>query len=122
MILQNINYNKSNLRWTVSSSESPNREASISWEDARLYELGIFDLFWIASIIRQCLLISDHDKGVIFTRILHLDPITVKTEIAQKNFERSIPAGFFTYPVSQAADITAFKANLVHLWDDPPSK
>ena len=43
---------------------------------------------------------------------------TVKTEIAQKNFERSIPAGFFTYPVSQAADITAFKANLVPVGDD----
>ena len=38
---------------------------------------------------------------------------TVKAEIQQKHFERSIPAGFFTYPVSQAADITAFKANLV---------
>lgn len=43
---------------------------------------------------------------------------TVKTEIAQKNFERSLPAGFFTYPVSQAADITAFKANLVPVGDD----
>ena len=36
---------------------------------------------------------------------------TVKAEIQQKNFERSIPAGFFTYPVSQTADITAFKGN-----------
>ncbi|KRM17864.1 tryptophanyl-tRNA synthetase II [Ligilactobacillus hayakitensis DSM 18933 = JCM 14209] len=43
---------------------------------------------------------------------------TVKTEIKQKNFERSLPAGFFTYPVSQAADITAFKANLVPVGDD----
>lgn len=43
---------------------------------------------------------------------------TVKTEIKQKNFERSIPAGFFTYPVSQAADITAFKASLVPVGDD----
>lgn len=43
---------------------------------------------------------------------------TVKAEIAQKNFERSIPTGFFTYPVSQAADITAFKANLVPVGDD----
>lgn len=43
---------------------------------------------------------------------------TVKAEIAQKNFERSIPAGFFTYPVSQAADITAFKAELVPVGDD----
>lgn len=43
---------------------------------------------------------------------------TVKAEIQQKNFERSIPAGFFVYPVSQAADITAFKANLVPVGDD----
>ena len=42
----------------------------------------------------------------------------VKAEIQQKNFERSIPAGFFTYPVSQAADITAFKAELVPVGDD----
>ena len=43
---------------------------------------------------------------------------TVKVEIQQKNFNRSIPAGFFTYPVSQTADITAFKANLVPVGDD----
>ena len=35
---------------------------------------------------------------------------TVKAEIQQKNFEASIPAGFLCYPVSQASDITAFKA------------
>lgn len=43
---------------------------------------------------------------------------TVKAEIQQKNFERSIPAGFFTYPVSQTADITAFKADTVPVGDD----
>lgn len=43
---------------------------------------------------------------------------TVKAEIQQKNFNRSIPAGFFTYPVSQTADITVFKANLVPVGDD----
>lgn len=43
---------------------------------------------------------------------------TVKAEIQQKNFNRSIPAGFFTYPVSQTADITAFKANLVPVGED----
>ena len=43
---------------------------------------------------------------------------TVKAEIQQKHFERSIPAGFFTYPVSQSADITAFKSNLVPVVDD----
>ena len=43
---------------------------------------------------------------------------TVKTEIAQKGFEESLPLGFFCYPVSQAADITAFKANLVPVGED----
>ena len=43
---------------------------------------------------------------------------TVKSEIKQKNFEASVPAGFFIYPVSQAADITAFKATLVQVGED----
>ena len=43
---------------------------------------------------------------------------TVKAEIQQKNFESSIPVGFFTYPISQAADITAFKATTVPAGED----
>lgn len=43
---------------------------------------------------------------------------TVKTEIKQKKFGQSVPAGFFTYPVSQAADITAFKATTVPVGED----
>ena len=43
---------------------------------------------------------------------------TVKAEIKQKNFEMSLPMGFLTYPVSQAADITAFKANTVPVGED----
>ncbi|EHJ57256.1 tryptophanyl-tRNA synthetase [Streptococcus urinalis FB127-CNA-2] len=43
---------------------------------------------------------------------------TVKTEIAQKGFGESIPAGFLVYPVAQAADITAFKANFVPVGTD----
>ncbi|KTD45540.1 tryptophanyl tRNA synthetase [Legionella rubrilucens] len=43
---------------------------------------------------------------------------TVKTEIQQKGFDSSIPAGFFCYPVSQAADIAAFKAEAVPVGDD----
>lgn len=43
---------------------------------------------------------------------------TVKQEIRQKNFGDAIPAGFMTYPVSQAADITAFKASLVPVGED----
>ena len=43
---------------------------------------------------------------------------TVKTEIAQKGFGESIPTGFLVYPIAQAADITAFKANLVPVGND----
>ncbi|MEP1448725.1 MAG: tryptophan--tRNA ligase [Paraglaciecola sp.] len=43
---------------------------------------------------------------------------TVKSEIQNKGFERSIPAGFLTYPISQAADITGFNASLVPVGDD----
>ncbi|MCH5216758.1 MAG: tryptophan--tRNA ligase [Muribaculaceae bacterium] len=43
---------------------------------------------------------------------------TVKTEIQMRNFEKSIPLGFFSYPVSQAADITAFKATTVPVGED----
>ena len=43
---------------------------------------------------------------------------TVKTEIQMRNFETSIPVGFFTYPISQASDITAFKATTVPVGED----
>ena len=43
---------------------------------------------------------------------------TVKTEIKMRNFEQSIPVGFFCYPVSQASDITAFKATTVPVGED----
>ena len=43
---------------------------------------------------------------------------TVKAEIQQRNFEASIPVGFFAYPISQASDITAFKATTVPVGED----
>ncbi len=43
---------------------------------------------------------------------------TVKAEIAQKGFSRTLPTGFLVYPISQAADITAFKADRVPVGDD----
>ena len=43
---------------------------------------------------------------------------TVKNEIQMRKFEQSIPVGFFNYPISQAADITAFKANVVPVGED----
>ena len=58
-----------------------------------------------------------HYLNLVTVARLHRNP-TVKEEIKQKNFENSIPAGFFIYPVSQAADITAFKATLVPVGED----
>ena len=43
---------------------------------------------------------------------------TVKSEIQMRNFEASIPVGFFCYPISQAADITAFRATAVPVGED----
>ena len=61
-------------------------------------------------------LTSDYADLVTLAR-LERNP-TVKAEIKQKGFVDSIPVGFLTYPISQAADITAFKANLVPVGDD----
>ena len=43
---------------------------------------------------------------------------TVKSEIAMRGFDNTVPSGFLNYPVSQAADITAFKANVIPVGDD----
>ena len=58
-----------------------------------------------------------HYLNLVTVSRLHRNP-TVKEEIKQKDFNNSIPAGFFIYPVSQAADITAFKATLVPAGED----
>ena len=61
-------------------------------------------------------LTTDYTDLVTLSR-LERNP-TVKTEIKQKGFGDSLPVGFLTYPVAQAADITAFKATLVPVGDD----
>lgn len=61
--------------------------------------------------------LTQHYMNLVSVARLERNP-TVKTEIKQKVFGQSIPAGFFTYPVSQAADITAFKADTVPVGDD----
>ena len=58
-----------------------------------------------------------HYLNLVTVSRLNRNP-TVKEEIKLRNFENSIPAGFLIYPVSQAADITAFKANLVPVGED----
>jgi tryptophanyl-tRNA synthetase len=58
-----------------------------------------------------------HYLNLVTVSRLNRNP-TVKEEIKHRNFEASIPAGFFIYPVSQAADITAFKATTVPVGED----
>lgn len=61
--------------------------------------------------------LTQHYMNLVSVSRLERNP-TIKTEIKQKAFGQSIPAGFLTYPVSQAADITAFKADTVPVGDD----
>lgn len=72
---------------------------------------------FIQSQIPQLFELTSYYMNIVTVSRLERNP-TVKSEIAQKNFETSIPAGFLCYPVSQAADITAFDANLVPVGED----
>ncbi|WP_042351403.1 tryptophan--tRNA ligase [Bacillus massiliigorillae] len=58
-----------------------------------------------------------HYLNIVTVSRLKRNP-TVKNEIKEKNFNESLPAGFLIYPVSQAADITAFKATVVPVGED----
>ena len=72
---------------------------------------------FIQSMIPELTELTFYYMNLVTVARLHRNP-TVKAEIEQKGFEESIPAGFFTYPVSQTADITGFKANLIPVGDD----
>lgn len=72
---------------------------------------------FIQSQIAELFELTAYYMNVVTVSRLERNP-TVKNEIAQKNFESSIPAGFLCYPVSQAADITAFDANIVPVGED----
>ena len=72
---------------------------------------------FIQSQIPQLFELTAYYMNVVTVSRLERNP-TVKNEIAQKNFETSIPAGFLCYPISQAADITAFDANIVPVGED----
>lgn len=73
--------------------------------------------YFIQSEVPELTELTFYYMNLVTVARLHRNP-TVKEEIKQKGFEESIPAGFFTYPVSQTADITAFKANIVPVGDD----
>lgn len=72
---------------------------------------------FIQSQIPQLCELSFYYMNLVTVSRLQRNP-TVKSEIQMRNFETSIPVGFFTYPISQAADITAFKATTVPAGED----
>ncbi|MCI8951053.1 MAG: tryptophan--tRNA ligase [Lachnospiraceae bacterium] len=72
---------------------------------------------FIQSQIPQLCELSFYYMNLVTVSRLQRNP-TVKAEIQMRNFETSIPVGFFTYPISQAADITAFKATTVPVGED----
>jgi tryptophanyl-tRNA synthetase len=72
---------------------------------------------FIQSLVPQLPELTQYYLNLVTIARLQRNP-TVKTEIKQKGFGESIPAGFFMYPVSQAADITAFKAHMVPVGED----
>ncbi len=72
---------------------------------------------FIQSQVSELFELTSYYMNLVTVSRLERNP-TVKAEIAQKNFETSIPAGFLCYPVSQAADITAFDANVVPVGED----
>lgn len=72
---------------------------------------------FIQSQVAELTELSFYYMNLVTVSRLQRNP-TVKTEIKMRNFETSIPVGFFTYPISQAADITAFKATTVPVGED----
>lgn len=73
--------------------------------------------YFIQSEVSELTELTFYYMNLVTVSRLYRNP-TVKEEIKLRGFEDSIPAGFFTYPVSQTADITAFKANIVPVGDD----
>ena len=72
---------------------------------------------FIQSMVRELAELAFYYMNLVTVARVQRNP-TVKNEIKQKNFEASIPLGFFSYPVSQAADITAFRATTVPVGED----
>ena len=72
---------------------------------------------FIQSMVPQLTELSFYYMNLVTVSRLQRNP-TVKSEIQMRNFETSLPVGFFTYPISQAADITAFGATTVPAGED----
>ena len=72
---------------------------------------------FIQSMVPQLTELTFYYMNLVTVSRVQRNP-TVKSEIQQRNFEASIPVGFFCYPISQAADITAFRATAVPVGED----
>ena len=72
---------------------------------------------FIQSMVSELTELTFYYMNLVTVSRLQRNP-TVKAEIQLRNFEASIPVGFFTYPISQAADITAFQATTVPVGED----
>ena len=107
-------------------------------ESRRRCECGSLRLLGVLGVVGEGLGVGHHDIDLVKLPgilkvcpqlqragvVSHMEPRnpTVKAEIQMRNFEASIPVGFFCYPISQAADITAFRATTVPVGEDqsPP--
>ena len=74
-------------------------------------------VMFVQSEVPQLFEMTAYYMNLVTVSRLQRNP-TVKAEIQMRNFETSIPVGFFTYPISQAADITAFQATTVPVGED----
>ena len=72
---------------------------------------------FIQSLVPQLTELTFYYMNLVTVSRLQRNP-TVKSEIQMRDFEASIPVGFFTYPISQAADITAFHGSIVPVGED----
>ncbi len=71
----------------------------------------------VQSMVPELTELTIYFMNLVTTATLERNP-TLKEEIKQKNFTKGLPVGFYTYPISQAADITIFKADLVPVGED----
>src|SRR6185312_6204785 len=73
--------------------------------------------FVVQSMVPELAELTIYYMNLVTVATLERNP-TVKEEIKQRNFKRGVPVGFWSYPISQAADITIFKAELVPVGED----
>jgi tryptophanyl-tRNA synthetase len=73
--------------------------------------------FVVQSMVPELAELTIYFMNLVTVATLERNP-TVKEEIKQRNFVRGVPVGFWSYPISQAADITIFKADLVPVGED----